>query len=224
MEASNKKLSTIGAAIRQNRQRTVLVIILLVIAAGAGILTGNWLSNTHKSSEDLAHLDEYIGVGKRTAIPGDLELTVNPVTLSVNHDDPIRVTLKLTNHSKQSMLLNNWFTPAPSDLRSNQMPFKVIVRGNGRNANYRGTMNILPPHKSGDFQTLDAGKSIDIPMELSQGSSAKGWDMSTPGLYSAEIWYETYLTGKYIGVNAWTGLTNHVVVQITVQGSEGMRH
>ena len=71
-----------------------------------------------------------------------------------------------------------------------------------------------------DFRKLGPGRSLDITVgDLSEPARIGVWDMSSPGVYNVEIWYETYLTGRYIGVHAWTGMTNHVVVQVTVAGN-----
>jgi hypothetical protein len=188
----------------------------LVAAAFAGILTGGWLINRNNNAEKLMNLDEYVGLAQRTGLTGELSLSLNPVEIAINPSEPLRLNLSLTNSGSKSLVLNNWLTPAPAELRSNQLPFKVIVTRDGHPIHYNGTMSVLPPHRSNDFLILKPGQSQSIPMEISRGTGGRGWNMSVPGSYRVEVWYETYLTGKYIGMKAWSGMTNHVVAQVTV--------
>ena len=201
-----------------------LVLLVLVIAAAAGVFFGNrcadrW-AQRRAATERLRRMDESVGLGPRTGLTGELELQVSSVKLAVYPGRPINIRLTLTNRTSKPMILNGWLTPAPVGLDSNQLPFKLVVSRAGQKVAFRGNAVLFPPHAKKDFFKLDPGQSREIPMELPRCPGIGGWDMSAPGDYSIEIWYETYLTGKYVGVDAWTGMTNHVVVQVTVYPQE----
>lgn len=219
----NIKRSMLGSTESPSRlrMRIALILLVLVIAAASGVMTGRWVVRGQDSPEDLIRMDEYLGLGERTGLAGKLLLRAEPSEYTVNADVPIRIKLVLTNSGKRSLTLNSWFQPAPADLRSNQLPIKVKIFKEGNKLPYHGNALLLTPHTKKDFFTLGPGKSRDIYVDLRSGSNT--WDMASPGLYTAEIWYETYLTGKYVGVDAWTGMTNHVVVQIQVGTSRGSK-
>jgi len=204
---------------RRGRIRAIIFLIVLAFGAAAGYMTGNWLANNRKSAEDLARLDESVGIGKRTGIPGSVTASVSQTRMSVNSGSPVTIKLTLTNKGNEPTVLNKWFDPTPAAFHSNQFPIKVIVRLNGRDVDYRSTLEVMPPHTKNDFITLAPSQSIDVPLMIYPGRTGGGWNMAAPGSYTVEIWYETYLSGKYVGVNAWTGMTNHVVVNVEVQGT-----
>lgn len=162
-------------------------------------------------------MDEYTGLGDRTGIAGDLALFVQPMRLSIKPGQPVKVRLVLTNKGKRPMFLSKRLSPAPAAYESNQLPLKVTVTRNGLPVEYRGDPVLYPPHTKRDFFRLDPGRSRHLTVDLSAGPQGGRWDMSAPGEYVVEAWYETYLTGRYIGVNAWTGMSNHVVLQVTVR-------
>lgn len=196
---------------------TVVLIAFVVIAAAlGGIITGNWLLGRRAAAVESARLDEYVGLGARTGLTGELDLQVIPRTLSVKSRQPATVQLVLTNKSAKPMVLNAWLNPAPASFQSNQIPFKVKITKNGRPVGYAGNAVLFPAHTKKDFLTLQPGQSKQIDFDLTRTVGDGKWQMFAPGVYAAEIWYETYLTGKYIGVHAWTGMTNHVVVRVTV--------
>jgi hypothetical protein len=208
-----------GSKISQDWRKIALAVLLLVLAASAGVVTGSWIAGRAPNSKDLGQLDENVGLAPRTGLTGVLKLAVDPITFQVESGKPIRLRLKLVNSGTQQLALNKWFTPVPAELHSNQFPFKVIVTRDGQPMHYYGALAIPPPHKQDDFLTLSPGQAMDLDMDIYQGANRRGWDMSVPGDYKVEVWYETYLTGKYVGVNAWTGMTNHVVAQVTVSPS-----
>jgi len=204
----------------KRRFRLGLILLILVVAVVTGILTGNWLADARAVLDERRRVDEHLGLGERTGLTGEIALLVDPMKLAVRAGEPVKVNLTLTNKGKEPVTLNGWFTPAPSEFESNQLPFKVIVSALGRRVEYRGDPVLFPPHTKKDFVTLGAGESKVIAMDLSRGPGSGRWDLSAPGVYKFEVWYETYLTGRYVGVNAWTGMTNHVIVEVTVQPRE----
>jgi len=192
---------------------------MLAIVATAGVKTGNWLFNIHKAPEGKDRIDEFLGLAQRTWPAKDLTLSVEPKNLTINAGEPIRFRITLSNPIDQTLMLNGWLTPEPSIFQSNQFPVKLNISKDGLAATYHGNAVVLPPHTNNDFFRLGPKQSKTIQLEVS-----KGWEMSASGLYTIEIWYETYLTGRYIGVNAWTGTTNRAVVQVQVNSPEGMKH
>ncbi len=190
---------------------------MAIIAAAAGIYAGNWIFRRHAAAQESARLDEYVGLGEHTAMTGELDLAVSPVSLTTSPGGPAKVALTLTNRTSRPLILNAWLTPAPAAFQSNQLPFKVRISMNGKPVRYTGNPVLYPPHKKKDFFTLGPGQSRQLTVDLSRGPDGGKWDISKPGVYTAEVWYETYLTGQYIGVHAWTGMTNHVITRITVR-------
>ena len=193
-----------------------LVAAVVIVAAILGVLAGRLFSQRQTVNDEARRVDEYLGLAPRTGLTGELELQVAPLGLAIKAGRPAKLELTLTNRSRKRMFLNNWFTPVPSFFDTNQFPFKVKMYVSGRPARYKGGVILLPQHTRKDFFALRPGKSKTIDMDISRGPGRDAWDMSAPGVYTAEIWYQTYLTGRYIGVRAWTGMTNHVVVPITV--------
>ncbi len=58
-------------------------------------------------------------------------------------------------------------------------------------------------------------------IDLLNPGNRGSWEMSAPGTYEIAVRYETYLSGKWIGVKAWTGMTSPVVVSVRVQARRG---
>lgn len=203
--------------------RVLLILLVVLTALVGGILTGNWIAERHKVPADRQRMDEYLGFGERTSLTGQVTLQVDPRSLSITAGQPAKVKLTLTNKGKSPVRLNDWLEPAPASLLSNQFPFKVNVTKDGRRVRYQGNYVLPLPHTRKDFFALSPGKSKDILVDLSVGAGNGRWDMSSPGIYTVEVWYETYLTGRYIDVDAWTGTTNHVIVQISVAAAEGKK-
>ena len=195
----------------------VLVLLVTAIAAVGGIVAGNWIFRGRAAAQEFARLDEYVGLSERTGLTGELDLQVSPVSLTVAPGKSAKVTLTLTNRTTRPMTLNGWLTPAPALFQSNQLPFKVQITQNGKPVRYTGNLVLYPPHTKKDFFVLRPGQSRQIVTDLSRGTDGGKWDLSKPGVYTAEAWHESYLTGRYIGVHAWTGMTNHVIVKITVR-------
>jgi len=196
-----------------------LALLVMIVAAVTGIRTGNWIVHRRAVADEARRVDEYVGLGERTGLTGELELQVEPRSMTIAAGQPIKIELTLINKTPKTILLNSWFWEAPAEFRSNQLPFKVIVTRSGKTVGFRGNVPLFPPHTKRDFRELGPGQSLPIEVaDLSKTPRIGTWDMSSPGVYRVEIWYETYLTGRYIGVHAWTGMTNHVVVQVTVVG------
>ncbi len=200
----------------KNRSNLALLAIVIVIACIAGIYTGNSLSNRYNESLKQRDIDEIIGLGERTGMSGDLALQVNPVNIKVKAGDPINIELALKNNTKKSIKLNNRLIPAPAYYKSNQLPIKQIVKLNGKQIAYKGNIVIYSPQTKKDFITLKPGETYKTTIDVRYGPEKGFWNMLTPGVYTIELWYETYLTGKYIGIKAWTGMTNHVVIKATI--------
>lgn len=204
----------------KNKWNIALILLVVITAGIGGVFTGDWMySRNQKVVMKQQRLDESLGLAERTGITGDLALQVKPINLTVKSGDPLRVNLTLINKSKQSMMLNEWFTPAPASYDNNQIPFKQIVKSLNkpmRYVGYTGNIVLFPPHAKKDFMQLAAGQTHSFDVDLAKGPNDGRWNISAPGKYSIELWYETYLTGKYSGVNAWTGMTNHVIVKVTV--------
>lgn len=198
-----------------------IMVVVAAIAGIAGVMAGNWLTNRRAVSEKGRQVDEFLGLGERTGLTGDLDLLATPLNLTIHPGEPIKVKLTLINKTTAPMTLNGWLTPAPADFRSNQLPFKVAVHQNNRKVRYIGDPILFPPHKKKDFFTLLPKETKVISPDLSLGAGGGKWNLSTHGVYTFEVWYETYLTGRYVGVHAWTGMTNHVVVHVTVVPWEG---
>ena len=193
-----------------------IALVIVIVAAVLGILAGRWFVHRHAVAEEARRVDEYLGLGPRTGMTGDLELQVIPLSLTVRSGQPAKVKLALINHTQRTMRLNGWLTPAPSFFDSNQFPFRTKMSVSGRGVMYKGGVILPPPHTKRDFFLLRPGETRTIEMDVSRGPERGAWDISRPGVYTAEIWYQTYLSGRWIGVNAWTGMTNHVIVRITV--------
>lgn len=204
-------------------RRLVLILCVLAVAGVSAVLTGGWLADRRAAQDEERRLDEHVGLGERTGMTGDLALHVDPLDLAISPGQDAGVNLTLTNKTSETMMLNAWFTPAPADFGSNQLPLKMIVSTSGRKVGFIGDPVLFPPHRKSDFIELQPGQSKVIPVELSRSAGMGRWDMSAPGDYTVELWYETYLTGRYIGVNAWTGMTNHVVVRVTVRPQEAVQ-
>lgn len=194
----------------------LVVATILLIGAIGGIVVGMLLSRPDAKEEKLRRIDEYTGLGERTGLTGDLALTVDPVSLKVVPGRPIRVRLTLENRTFRTLVLNGWLSPAPADLNISQLPFKVRVTAGGRPVPFLGSPVLYPPHEKKDFFKLRPGERKTISVDLAGYPGIGRWDLSAPGDYIFEVWHETYLTGRYIGVQAWTGSTNHVLVQATI--------
>lgn len=209
---------------RQRSRRILIFLIVLMFLAASigGILTGKWLVGKRSAADRYRLIDEYQGLGERTGLTGELGLSVNPVRLNAYVNQPIMVELILTNNSKKNMTLNGWLTPAPASFNSNQLPLKVLVTKNGRNVGFHGNMVLFPPHEKDDFFTLGPGERKSIHTNLLLGPGNGKWDVSVPGVYNMEIWYESYLTRIYAGSDAWTGMSNHVIVQAIVYPENGV--
>ncbi len=194
----------------------MIAAVLVIIAAVGGVFVGDLVSQKRVSTADSARADEFVGLGPRTGLTGELDLQVKPMTLSILPNKPTRVRLVFTNRSKAPLVLNNWLEALPSSFQTNQFPLKVIVTRNGRPVTHSGNAILRPPHTKRDFFVLESGSSREVEMDITRTAEGGTWDMSRPGAYKAEIWYENYLTGRYIGTRAWTGLSNHVVVQVHI--------
>lgn len=195
----------------------VIALLVIIVAAVSGVIAGNAIIRNRTAAAESARIDEYLGLGERTGLTGDVDLQVSPMSLSVQSGKLANVKLTLVNRTSRSLKMNGWLSPAPESFRNNQLPFKVKITRNGRPVRYAGNAILFPPHTKKDFFALRPGQSKQITMDVSRGAADGKWEMSAPGNYTAEIWYETYLTGKQIGVKAWTGMTNHVVVRVTVK-------
>lgn len=202
---------------RHNPLIFVLIAVLLAATAIGGVLAGNYLSRRNAVQAEGRRVDEYQGLGDRTGLTGEVTLLVKPLSITVESGDRFSVSLILTNKTSRTLLLNDWFTPAPAKFGSNQLPIKMIVRRSGQEVEFLGQPRLLPPHTRKDFMALAARESKTFPVEVTTAGGTGRWDMAEPGNYSVELWYETYLSGRYIGVKAWNGMTNHVVVQVTVR-------
>jgi uncharacterized cupredoxin-like copper-binding protein len=198
----------------------LLAIGVAAVAIAFGMLFGNWVSNHRKSSADLQRVDEYLGLGERTGLTGNITLQVDPCNLEVKAGEPAKVRLILKNEGHSRAYLNGWLDPTPANLGNNQFPIKVSITRDKEKIHYQGNFLLPPPHSNKDFFTLDPGKSREISVDLSRCAGNGRWEMFSPGIYTVEVWYETYLTGRYIGINAWTGTTNHVIVQIKVAAED----
>ncbi|MHB1458534.1 MAG: hypothetical protein ACYC0V_16620 [Armatimonadota bacterium] len=200
----------------KNKWNIVMILVLAAVAILSGIFTDRWISSRQPDPIRQQRLDETLGLAERTGITGELALQVNPVNLTAKSGDPINVRLTLKNNSKRNMTISKWLTPAPAAYENNQLPMKQIVKASNKPVGYRGNIVLFLSHKKKDFMRLTSGQSYSFDVDLTKGPDDGRWNMSTPGKYSVELWYETYLTGKYSGVRAWTGMTNHVVVKVTV--------
>lgn len=210
------------------QRRYALAAAVIVIAAVAGLLAGNWVSARMdaraREQGKLAEIDEYQGLAQRFGITGDLTLQVEPASQTVLPGAPIKLTVRLTNRSKRRLMLNSWIEPYPAMLGSNQLPLKVDIRLRRQPVSYHGDSVIRSLHKKKDFVALRPGESKSTVIDLMKPTSGRGrWDMSAPGTYEVALWYETYLSGKWAGVNAWTGMTNPYVVQVTVVPPKGRK-
>jgi hypothetical protein len=201
-----------------------LVILVVAVAGVGGVLTGNRLADKRAVVDEGRRLDEDIGLGERTGLTGALDLQVAPTSLNVASGQPAKVNLTLTNKTDRPLTLNGWLNPAPADFISNQIPFKMMVTRAGSKVAFRGNPVLYPPHEKKDFFQLRPGARKVIPVDLSELHGIGRWDMSAPGEYAVELWYETYLTGRYVGISAWTGMTNHVIVRVTVRPGEAGSH
>ncbi len=197
-----------------------LVAAVIIVAAVAGLLVGNIISARldarARENERLAQIDEYQGLAQRSGITGDLVLDVDPPTQTVKPGGSVKCTVRLTNRSKRTMRLNSWIEPYPAMLGSNQIPLKVDIRMRRQPVTYHGDSIVLPPHTNEDFFMLRPGQGKSTTIDLSKPAGRGRWDFSTPGTYEVALWYETYLSGNWIGVKAWTGRTNPYVVQVVV--------
>lgn len=208
------------------QRRYLLVAAVLIVAAVAGLLVGNWVSARMDAGagerEKLAEIDEYQGLAERSGITGDLTLDVRPASQTVSPGEPIKLTVRLTNRGKRTFVLNAWIEPYPAMLGSNQLPLKVDIRLGRQTVSFHGDSVILAMHEKKDFFALRPGETRSTVIDLMKPASGRGrWDMSAPGTYEVALWYETYLSGKWIGVRAWTGMTNPFVVQVTVVPAKG---
>ena len=201
---------------RHNPLIYVVIAVLLIAVGIGGVWVGNRLSRTSAVQEEGRRVDEYEGLGERTGLTGEVTLDAEPLSVTVESGEKFTVDLTLTNKTSRPLLLNDWFTPAPAKFQSNQLPVKMIVRRAGQEVQFFGQPQLLPPHTKKDFVKLNQGESKRFSVTLPMPDGGR-WDMAQPGNYSVEIWYETYLSGKYIGVEAWNGMTNHVIVQVTVR-------
>lgn len=199
----------------KNRWNIVLILAVITAACIGGIMTGNKIADVRAAVGKQQQIDETLGLAQRTGITSELTLQVNPVRITAKSGDPMKISLTLGNTSKKPILLNGWLTPAPAFYESNQLPFKQAVTISGREIGYRGNIILYPPHKKSEFIRLDPGKTYTVNVDVTRGPDDGRWNISTPGTYTIELWYETYLTGKYSGVRAWTGMTNHIVVKAT---------
>lgn len=215
-ELSSSKFRWLDFQDRRQIWRFGIILALLVVVGAIGVRMGNWLADSSAKSTRQREVDEYLGLGQRTGLTGELSLAVKSTRLVVYPGQPVAVELTLTNRSSKSLVLNDWFTPAPAVFESNQLPLKVNITRDGRRVPLHGSAVLYPPHTKKDFMKLRPGGSKSVKVELSGKDDIGKWDMSSPGTYTVDIWYETYLTGRYIGANAWTGMTNHVIVNVTV--------
>lgn len=207
------------------KNQYVLIGVILLIAALAGVLAGSWLSSRWAArtaeADELRRLDEYQGLAERSGIRKDLVLDVQPAVQTVDRGRPIRLTVRLTNRGERKLTVNSWLWAYPAGLGSNQLPLKMDVRRAGESVRYRGDAVVLPLHAKKDFFVLGPGEHKTTTIDLLNPGGRGHWEMSTPGTYQVAIWYETYLSGKWIGVKAWTGMTNPMVVQVVVRPRGG---
>ena len=208
---------TTHAEKRHNPLVFVLIAVILLAAGVGGILVGNRLSNRSAIQEEGRRVDEYEGLGERTGLTGEVTLLVRPTSVTTESGDRFSVSLTLTNKTSGALLLNDWLTPAPAEFNSNQLPIKMIVSRSGHKVEFLGQPRLLPPHTRRDFIALKPGESKTFSVEVTTSGGMGRWEMAEPGDYSVEMWYETYLSGKYIGVKAWNGMTNHVIVKVAVR-------
>lgn len=197
------------------------LLLVAVAAAVAGVAAGNWMMDKLAAREAKQQTDEYVGLAERTGMTGDLELLVSPLHVTVYPGEPVKADLTLVNRGRRTLMLNGWLTPVPANMGNNQFPLKVRVSGDSQPAEYRGNYVLFPPHKKRDFFPLEPMGRKTFTADLSSGPNNGRWILTTPGEYKIEAWYETYLTGRYAGVKAWTGMTNHVVVGVSVRPRRG---
>ncbi|MBP6963370.1 MAG: hypothetical protein KBC96_03080 [Armatimonadetes bacterium] len=199
-----------------------LMAVVVLVAAVAGWLASLWVSARLDAGADerrrMAEVDEYEGLGERSGIKNDLVLDVRPAAQSVASGAPIGLTVLLTNRGSRSIMLSSWVEPYPAILASNQLPLKVDIKRGGERTTYHGDAAVMPLHRKGDFLSVRPGETKSFAVEINKPGARGRWDMSAPGTYEIALWYETYLSGKYAGVRAWTGMTNPVVVTATVFG------
>lgn len=200
----------------KNTINVLIVLILFAISCIAGIYTGNAILDRRNEAAKQQNIDETIGLGEHTGITGELLLYVDPVKVVIRRGQPAFVTLTLKNNTKKDILINGWLILAPARFGSNQLPLKQTIRLGGKDVDYKGSITLYPPHKKDDFIKLKPGKEYKFKLDITKGAGNGEWKITRPGIYEVELWYETYLTGKYSGVNAWTGMTNHVVVKLQV--------
>jgi len=195
-----------------------LIPVVAVIVAYSGFRFGMWLFSRGSglSPEDERWIDEYHGLAERTDQSRRLGLSVEPSKIVVRVGQPIIVKVRLVNKSKKSLVLNSWLRPYPDYLKSNQFPLKISVERNGEPLFCRGNPEVRPPHTRKDFFILEPGASKEINFDLTSRHGSIVWDFSEPGRYVVSVWYESYLTGRAIGVKAFTGKTNVARTAITV--------
>ncbi|MCL6519858.1 MAG: hypothetical protein K6T99_08500 [Armatimonadetes bacterium] len=199
------------------------LLILTFVAVGVGGFTfGNWLLDRWgggSKAEEIRWVDEYQGLGERSGTSTALKIQAEPSSLTVRAGQPIRITIRLTNYSQRRLTLNAWLEPYPAYFRSNQFPLKVFILKSGKPIRFKGNATILPPHTKYDFFYLEPGATRSVNINLASGFRGGKWDFSEPGEYEVYLWYETYLTGRSIGLDAWTGRTNAVCVKIRIIAS-----
>lgn len=203
----------------------LIMAAVVVVAALAGLLAGNRVSDRldirARERQKLAQIDEYQGLAQRSGISGDVLLDVHPATQTIASGSPARLRVRLSNRSPHRLILNSWVEPYPALLASNQLPLKIDIKLRNQRISYHGDAVLRPLHDKKDFLALRPGESRSFAVDLSKPAGRGRWDMSEPGIYEVAVWYESYLSGKWIGVKAWTGMTNPVVVQVVVAPQGG---
>ncbi len=195
-----------------------LLVIALLAVGICGFKFGNWLLDKRYGSraENIRWVDEYQGLGERSGTSTALRIQAEPSLLVVRSGKPMLITIRLVNRSQRCLTLNAWLEPYPAYFQSNQFPLKVVILKSGKPVQCKGNATILPPHTRKDFFQLEPGQTRVININFADGFRGGEWDFSEPGEYTVYLWYETYLTGRSIGLDAWTGRTNAVCVKVRV--------
>lgn len=223
-ELSKKLLGNGTPEENQKREQTLKLILALAITVTALLLgsrVGEWFSDRRMNYESENRVDEYVGLGKRTGLTGQLTLDVTPREITVKSGDPIKVDVTFKNNSPNDILLSKELAPVPSYWDSSQFPLKLKITRNGKEITHSGNIVLLAEQDRNDFFTISGKQNKTVEVDLSQGPKGGKWNNTRPGTYRYEIWYETYRSGRAIGIKAWTGMTNHAVINVEVLRTGG---
>lgn len=196
-----------------------LIPFLAILVAFSGFEFGKWILGRRSglSSEDEQWIDEYQGLAPRTDRSDQLFLSIEPSSAVVRVGQPIVLKVRITNKGSKPLVLNSWLEPYPACFKSNQFPLKVSVVRDGQELACRGNAELRPFHTKKDFFDLKPGESREVRFDLTSRKRSFVWDFARPGNYRVSVWYESYLTGRPIGVRAFTGKSNTATVNILVE-------